>query len=327
MLTNFSNSILQRSRPLAMPIGVYAGLDIISANVYQAVTDASVQAEAVLAMHTRFHTDYLLTAMDLSAEAETFGCQIRMSEDEIPTVVGRLASTAEQVALLPDPEPGDMRTSVHLSTAHRLVKTGTAPVLGGCIGPFSLAGRIFGVSEALETTVADPDLILSLIQKVTCFLKKYVLAFREMGAAGIIMAEPASGLLSPRGMGRFSSPFVKQIVEAVQTPDFVIILHNCSAKIAHLPKALESGAEVYHFGAPMDILAALQQVKGSVVLGGNLDPTEVFFSGTDQYVRNQTNQLLEITRPYKNFFISSGCDLPPGVPVSNMEAFYSAAYD
>jgi hypothetical protein len=29
--------------------------------------------------------------------------------------------------------------------------------MGGLIGPFSLAGRIFGVSEALEATAAEPD--------------------------------------------------------------------------------------------------------------------------------------------------------------------------
>jgi uroporphyrinogen decarboxylase len=42
-----------------------------------------------------------------------------------------------------------------------------------------------------------------------------MLAFRATGVDGIIVAEPAAGLLSPRGLGRFSSPHIRQIVEAV----------------------------------------------------------------------------------------------------------------
>ncbi|NPV56100.1 MAG: methylcobamide--CoM methyltransferase [Anaerolineae bacterium] len=327
MPTHFANNILDRPDRFAMPIGVYAGLELTGANVRQAVTEAQAQTDAVLALHERFHTEALLTAMDLSAEAETFGCDIRMEDDDIPTVIGRRAATAAEVAALPDPLPGDLRTAVHLETARRLVESGKAPVFGGCIGPFSLAGRIFGVSEALEATVLEPELVLTLLQKVTCFLSGYVGAFRETGAAGVIMAEPAAGLLSPRGLARFSAAFVKQIVEAVQMPDFVIILHNCGAKLAHLPKVLESGAEVYHFGAPMDLPAALAQVDGGVILGGNLDPTAVFHSGTPEQVHRQTQELLEAVRAYPNFFISSGCDIPPGTPIANLDAFYRTVRD
>ena len=79
-----------------MPIGVYAGLEITGASVKDAVTSADHQTEAVLALHERFNTQVMLTAMDLSAEAETFGCEVRMLDDEIPTVIGRLVTTGEE---------------------------------------------------------------------------------------------------------------------------------------------------------------------------------------------------------------------------------------
>jgi uroporphyrinogen decarboxylase len=310
---------------LAMPIGVYAGLEMTGASVRQAVSDPVAQSEAVLALNDRFHTPLMLTAMDLSAEAETFGCVIRMSDEEIPTVIGRRVTTSEQIAALPAPQGGDLRTAVHLESARRLVASGKAPVLGGMIGPFSLAGRIFGVSEALETTLSDPDLMLGLLEKVTDFLIDYCRAFRDTGAIGTIMAEPAAGLLSPRGLACFSAPFVKRIAETVQTEDFTILLHNCGARIAHFPKVLESGISLYHFGAPMDIASALQQAEGKVILAGNLDPTAVFHQGTPEAVYAQARALMEIARPYRNFILSSGCDLPPGTPVCNLEAFYTAA--
>jgi len=37
-----------------------------------------------------------------------------------------------------------------------------------------------------------------------------------------------------------------------------------------------------------------------------------------------TRALLEATRPYKNFVISSGCDIPPSSPLANLNAFFRA---
>ncbi|HEX9012790.1 MAG TPA: uroporphyrinogen decarboxylase family protein [Anaerolineaceae bacterium] len=325
METRFANFIRFYPGRLAMPIGVYAGLEITGATVRSAVSDANAQSEAVLALHDRFHTPVMLTAMDLSAEAETFGCAIRMSDEEIPTVVGRRATSLEEIQALPEPRPGDLRTAVHLDTARCLVSQGgRIPVLGGMIGPISLAGRIFGVSEMLELTITDPETALLLLEKVAHFLTAYAEAFREAGAWGVIMAEPAAGLLSPRAMGRFSSPFVRQVVDAVQTEEFAILLHNCGAKLVHLPYVLQSGAGILHFGAPMNITAALGQVDPGVILCGNLDPTAVFLQGTPGQVAQQTAELLAAAEGRANFVISSGCDLPPGTPVENLQAFYDS---
>lgn len=323
MLTNFSQSVLQRTCPLGMHIGVYAGLEMIHATVRQVVSDAQVQTDAVLAMYERFHTEVLMTAMDLSAEVETFGSEIRMSDEEIPAVIGRLVTTKEQADALQVPPVGELRTAVHLKTAENLVAAKKGVVMGGCIGPFSLAGRLFGVSEVLEATMLQPDLVQVLLEKATQYLIDFTRAFREVGANGVIMAEPAAGLLSPRGMAKFASPYIKRIVEATQTPDFTIILHNCGAKLIHLPKAIESGVEIHHFSSPMDIIAALQQVDDQTILSGNIDPVSVFFNGTEKDVERETLALMEAARPHKNFIVSSGCDIPPGTPIRNLEVFYS----
>jgi uroporphyrinogen decarboxylase len=90
MKTWFANHVLNLEGRMPMPIGVYAGLEITGASVRDAVTSANAQADAVLALHERFETPVMLTAMDLSAEAQTYGCEVRMYDEEIPTVIGRL---------------------------------------------------------------------------------------------------------------------------------------------------------------------------------------------------------------------------------------------
>jgi len=67
---------------------------------------------------------------------------------------------------------------------------------------------------------------------------------------------------------------------------------------------------------------AITQVNGEVIIAGNLDPTAVFHSGTIADVEAQTSALMSLTSPYKNFIISSGCDIPPHTPVVNLDAFY-----
>ena len=223
------------------------------------------------------------------------------------------------------PQPGEGRTGVHLESVRRLRQTsGASFVLGCCIGPFSLAARLAGVSEAMELTITNQDLMHALVEKGTAFLAGYVRAFHAAGADGLVMAEPAAGLLSPRGLAAFSSAYVRKIAAGVADAEFALVLHNCAASVAHLPAILETGLKAFHFGAPMDLVSALGRVPPDVVLCGNLDPAAVFLQSRPEDVAGRTAALLVATAAHRNFVISSGCDLPAAVPLANLDAFHDA---
>ena len=61
-----------------------------------------------------------------------------------------------------------------------------------------------------------------------------------------------------------------------------------------------------------------------VLVMGILDPVGVFKQATPEAVYSATTALLKETRKYKNFVISSGCDIPPHIPDSNIQAFFEA---
>lgn len=321
----FSRMVLSSPRRLALPIATYPGLALTGATVRAAVNDPQVQFDAVAALHERYPTPFALSAMDLSAEAEAFGCTLHISDNEIPSVTGRLVTNLEQARKLPVPQPGDRRTAVYLETVRRLKQLPSRPlVLGGCIGPFSLASRLVGVSEALELTLAEPDLIQVVLEKSAEFLTAYARAFKAAGADGLIMAEPAAGLLSPRGLSAYSSIFVKRIAAAVEDGHFALILHNCAARLLHLPAILETGLNSFHFGAPMDLPAALSKVGPEVVLCGNLDPAGVFCQLAPVEVTARAADLLARTAAHRNYVLSSGCDVPASAPLASLDAFYAA---
>jgi uroporphyrinogen decarboxylase len=321
----FVELVLNSPRRLAMPILVYPGAALAGVSIREVVSNPAAQFEASAALSRRYRSPFALSAMDLSVEAEAFGAQIVASEHEIPTVVGRGVTTLEQAQALPVPSPGAGRTGVYLETIRRLRQLPGQPmVLGGCIGPFSLAGRLAGVSETLELTLSDPALVHALLTKSTAFLTAYIQAFQAAGAAGVIMAEPGAGLLSPRGMSEFSSAYIQRIVSAVSSDRFSFILHNCAAKLVHLPALLETGSQTFHFGAPMDLPAALGKVSPQTVLCGNLDPTAWFVRATAGELAAKTRSLLEAAKAHRNFVISSGCDVPPPAPLANLDAFHQA---
>jgi len=218
---------------------------------------------------------------------------------------------------------GSKRSRVYLDTVRNLSREkGDGLLLAGLIGPFSLAGRLFGVSELLLATAMEPKNVALLVGKTAQFLKAYARAFKEAGADGVIMAEPTAGLMSPHSVTEFSSPYVKEIIGAVEDDSFQVVLHNCGAKLGHLSAKLESGATALHFGKPMDLPASLQQVTRDIVLCGNLDPAGVFVHSTPEEIATATHALLEATKDFPNFLISSGCDIPAEAPLGNIKAFF-----
>ncbi len=210
-----------------------------------------------------------------------------------------------------------------METIAKLKKLPERPrfLVGGIIGPYTLAARLYGVSEALELTLLDPDAAHCLMGKTTEFIIKYAQAYKEASADALCMAEPAAGLLWPEGLAEFSSQYVKKIIEAVEDDNFKIILHNCGCRIEHLPAILESGAQFYHFGEPMDIPQTLEQVPDNISISGNLDPSSIFVNASPEEVKTMVADLLNKTTGHRNFLLSSGCDIPPNATLENLDAF------
>ncbi len=312
--------------PVAMPVATFPGTVLTGMTVRDIVGNAAKQTETQIAFQRRFGTRVLMSCMDLSVEAEAFGASVAFSDTEVPTVTGRLVPDERAASALPVPGIGAGRTRVYIDTVARLARSGSGlPVLAGMIGPFSLAGRLFGVSESLLATASEPEAIETLIEKATSFLSAYAAAFKAAGATGIIIAEPSAGLLSPRALAEYSSPFVKRIIESVEGKGFEVILHNCAAKSLHLAAVRESGARIFHFGAPMDIPEALKVLPPGTIVCGNLDPAAVFVRSKPDVVAKLTRDLIASTGGNRNFVVSSGCDVPAATPHENLDAFFREA--
>ncbi len=324
-IMNWVDELLQTKSVKALPIMTHPGIEKIGKTVRDAVTDGRVHYEAIRYLSDNYPSMACTVIMDLTVEAEAFGSKISMPEDEVPSVTGRLVQDSEGVEALKIPGMDAGRLPEYL-LANRLAVENIKDkiVLSGCIGPFSLAGRLFGLSEIMMELYMDPDTIHRLLDKCTRFLISYCKALKAIGTAGVFMAEPAAGLLSNEDCQAFSSDYVRQIVEALQDDQFSIILHNCGNSGQCTRAMIDSGARVLHFGNRIDMDEVLRVCPSNVLVMGNLDPVGVFKQGSPQMVWESSQHLLNKANSYRNFVISSGCDIPPHTPLENIAAFFEA---
>ena len=182
----------------SLPILSFPSAKLLGVTVYQLTHDAKTQASGIIRVASETDSAAAVTMMDLSVEAEAFGCEIKADENEVPTVLGALITDEDEARALAVPEMGTARTGMFVEAA-KLAKEAIndRPVLAGMIGPFSLAGRLMDVSEALVNCIAEPDFVHIALDKALEFLVSYAKAYKEAGLDGIVLAEPLSGLLSP----------------------------------------------------------------------------------------------------------------------------------
>jgi uroporphyrinogen decarboxylase len=308
-----------------MPIMTHPGIEMIGKRVIDAVTDGEVHFRAIKAIADTFPVAASTMIMDLTVEAEAFGSTLTFSEYEVPTVTGRLVNNYESVSQLHVPTLQQARVPEYLKAARLAASAITdRPVFGGCIGPFSLAGRLFDMTEIMTELFMVPETIEALLAKCSVFLLSYIREMKKIGLNGVIMAEPAAGLLDETLCDRFSSAFIRKIVEKVQDEHFLFILHNCGNHGHVTQSMITTGAGGLHFGNSMDMKQALREVPPHILVLGNIDPVGLFKMSQPCEMLSQTTALLETAAGHPNFVLSSGCDTPPGVPRENILSFFEA---
>lgn len=309
----------------AMPILSFPGVQIIGHTVDQLVRSGELQAQCMQAVSERFDTGAAFSLMDLSVEAEAFGAPVCYSEDDVPTVHGILIHDEEEAEALKIPEVGAGRNGECVEGIRKACeRIRNKPVLAGIIGPYSLAGRLLDMSEIMLLCFDEPEMVEMILEKATAFLIQYAKAFKEAGANGICMAEPAAGLLSPTLMDEFSTPYVQKVREAVEDENFIFMYHNCGNISPLLDRIRALDMQAYSIGNAVDVEKVLKVIPEDRIVIGNIDPAGTIRSGTPEKIRKETLELLNRCGKYPNFVISSGCDIPPAAPLENIQAFFDA---
>ena len=318
----------------AFPVLSFPYIQLMVISVKELINDSDLQAKGMKAVADRTpNAGGAVSLMDLSVEAECFGAPIRVSDVEVPTVVGPVLDTEidedermEAAEAMEVPEIGSGRTQIYIDAIEKAMELITdRPVFAGVIGPFSLAGRLMDVTSSLIYCYDEPDMAHVVLEKATEFIINYIKAYKAIGANGVVIAEPLAGLLSPSLAVEFSGDYCQKIIEAVKDENFAVVYHNCgnTANVT-LDSILASNANAYHFGNAVDMEEILAKVPSDIICMGNVDPAGQFRNGTPASVREATLDVMNKCCGHQNFVISSGCDIPPMSSWDNIDAFFNA---
>lgn len=325
-MTQWMAGIIAQKTVKAIPIMTHPGIEMNGRTVREAVSNGQVHYDAVMTLAERYPQSAAApTIMDLTTEAEAFGASVLFEDHAVPAVAGRLVKDTHDIDRLEVPSLNSGRIPQYLKAnllAARAIDD--RPLLSGCIGPFSLAGRLYDMSEIMVLIYEEPQAAHTLLRKCNDFIMKYCMALKETGANGVVMAEPAAGLMSNDDCKVFSSDYVREIVNRVQDDTFSVVLHNCG-NTGHCTEAMAAtGAAAYHFGNKCRMEEVIGDVPTTALAMGNIDPVSVFKDGKPEQMRQTVTQLLDAMRPHPNFVLSSGCDTPPHTPAANIDAFFDA---
>lgn len=325
-MREWAKAMMEDPKKRPLPVLTFPAGKLLGVSTKELLLDPENQAEGMKAITDRYDMPAALAYMDLSVEAEAFGAHCVYSENEIPTIIGQLIEDEDDAEALELPKAGAGR----IDTVHEGIKKAKElitdrPLFAECIGPFSLAGRLMDVNEVMVSCYTDPDVVHAVLEKVTGFLIGNMKRFKEDGAQGVIMAEPLAGLLSPGLAKEFSSDYVAKIVDEIQDDDFLIFYHNCGDNTPlQAADIYSTGCAGYHFGNSIDLEDMLKTSPEDAFVMGNLASAEILTNASAEVVKEETKKLLEKCSRYKNFWLSSSCDVPPNAPVENIDAFFEA---
>lgn len=316
---------LLRNKDKTVPILAFPSTALLGITVRELISSSDMQLRGMQAIAEKCNVGASLNMMDLSVEAEAFGARLRFFDDDIPAVEKGIIDDISEAESIIVPEVGAGRTGICIGGVKKAKEKITGiPVFSGVIGPYSLAGRLFDMTELMMECFDSPDEVKILLSKATEFIIRYIRAFKEAGADGVIMAEPAAGLLSPTLAEEFSFPFVQQIFEEINSDDFIICYHNCgNAAGDMLDMISELNADIIHLGNAINLKKALEELPEDKIVMGNVNPV-LFRTGTPDDITADVKRVFEECSMYDNFMISTGCDVPAASAWENIDAYFMA---
>ncbi len=314
---------IYNNKSKTIPILSFPSTQLLGITVKELLNSPEMQAKGMKAIAERCNIGASLNMMDLSVEAEAFGAEIVFYDDDVPTVRKGIIDDIFDAESITVPSIDKGRATICIEGIREAKKEiRDVPVFCGVIGPYSLAGRLFDMTELMMECYDSPDEVKILLSKATDFIIEYSKALKEAGADGIVMAEPAAGLLSPSLNAEFSVPYVKQIFDAINDEDYVICYHNCGNAVKDMAKDIsELGADIYHFGNAINLKDIIPLMPEDCLVMGNIDPV-LFRNGTTEDIRENVKKVFQECSCYDNFMLSSGCDIPAESKWENIDEYF-----
>ncbi len=255
---------------------------------------------------------------DISAFAESYGCEVKMPEDEMALVTKSSVNNLEDLKRLEDSGPqwhdrlmNNFKVLDAMASRFTLFRL----ALGG--GPFTMAGILAGVERVCKKTIKDPAFVERLLEFCTNISIMATQTAVSAGANVIYLGDPTGGLLSRNQYERFAAPYLARVANALDVP---VILHICGKTTHIIEPMCETGVQGLSLDTAVDLRSIVSKVPEDIAIIGNLDPVGPLLTGSAEEAAAVTKELLDRMRDVPNYMFSAGCEVALETPLENLQA-------
>jgi MtaA/CmuA family methyltransferase len=285
------------------------------------LTSAQKYALLAAAPYELYGLESIKLPFGMTVEAEILGAEIDFGDDfRLP-----------QVRKPPFSQPDEFKIPDNLSTCGRipLVRESVellqkkydrhVAVITSIVGPFTLAGMVFGLERLLIWMVTERETYQQCLDATTDFAIRYCKIQETMGTDVIQLGEAScSGdLISVEDYRKNILPYHRQLCSTISVPSVIHICGNISRHFEFIP---ETNATGISFDDGNDMAVAVKHCKGKVALLGYVRPIEILQNGTPDKVQEKCLECIDNGVDV----LHAGCAWPPDVPHENAMAFVSA---
>ena len=289
--------------------------------------NAETMAKQAMAAYTVLGFDAVRVPFSQTFEAEAFGCKIKPGRgvdgnEGIPGIEHPPPYTLDDVPVFPDDFLSRGKIP-ELLKAVRILKGelgDEVPIIGGIIGPFTIAGSLIDTVPLLKATFKTPEKIPPFLDVAERAGTALANALIEAGA-DIISCEDMTAspeLIAPKTYGDVELKYQKKQFDAISVPK---ILHICG-KVDRIVEWMgQTGADILSLEPKADAGLAREKCGPDTILLGGADTAQTLFLKDAETVKRACEKSIadgiQILAP--------GCAVAPGTSTENLLAMVEVA--
>jgi len=332
-LYNITKKAYCENKRLIAPLVGFPGCNLTGFSIKVAQQNHSVHYACINALVDILKPDIACMMMDLSVEANALGLPVRFPTDESSSVEKHPVDNLEQleryrrINILHDAK---IQSYIKTIEMMRIGLPDNILVCAYVTGPLTLSGLLSSAQQTAIDSITNPGKLHGLCEFSTGIIQDYTSTLINAGADIICILEPTAMILGPEQFRRFSGYYVHHIIESYKYTNVETIYHVCGNTMHLIKEMADAGVAALSLDSPksgIDMVKAAEMVPEDIIIIGNISPTEAITDGTAEEVKRVTKALLEKMRPFPNFILSTGCDIPQEAPIENMLAFMQAGRD
>lgn len=278
-----------------------------------------------------FDYDWAWVQIDDCFEFEPIGVKVKGEDNILRATYGYLPVNEETLKNLPILDPlKDGRMPEKLKAIKKLKRNYEDSLLicGSCAAPFSAVGLMWSIQESMTLMLLDPGLLYDAMDYWLEFYKRYIKAQKNAGADAIWLGDcnAFSAMVSVPMYEEHILPVTQKLVQYCEKELGIMMwMHNSEILGEHVSSHLPLGLSFESMGPAADIQKISNLLKGKSAFSGNLDPIEVLWQGTPEFVKSETTRIINSCKANGGYIFSTGEMNPMQVPAENMKMMMDTA--